>query len=425
MLAAMTKPRTQDTRSRVAAALVGAVLGAGALVMPASAAPASGASSSVASPAPPQRTDPLTREELRAEVERTLEEAGYIGISVEVRDGRHRVRARAGEAELGTGRPVPYGGSLRAASVTKPFVATVVLQLVAEGRLSLDDTVERWLPGLVTGNDNDGRRVTVRHLLQHTSGIHNYDYTDDTGRDAAAFQRHRFDRVTPEQLVAGAMRSKPDFPPADLTDLEPEWNYSNPNYALAGMIVEKVTGRSWATEVRHRIIEPLGLGGTYAPGHYPFLPRPHARMYHRFPGSVGWTDTTVRNMSWGHASESLVSTERDLDRFFTALFDGHLLPPSDLTEMRRVVPVGEDFQIIFPGLHYGLGLMRQPLTCGGHRWGHGGDSDGGTVRNGLTEDGSRSIVINATGKIPETEPLLRAETAVQRLVDTVLCEGVR
>ncbi|GAB2756173.1 serine hydrolase domain-containing protein [Streptomyces bullii] len=347
---------------------------------------------------------------------------------MEVRDGRHRVRARAGEAELGTGRPVPYGGSLRAASVTKPFVATVVLQLVAEERLSLGDTVQRWLPGLVAGNGNDGRRITVRHLLQHTSGIHSYDYTDDTGTDAAAFQRHRFDRLQPEQLVAGAIRSKPDFPsadPADPADPEPDWNYLNPNYVLAGMIVEKVTGRSWATEVRERIVEPLGLTGTYAPGQDPFLPRPHARTYHRFPGSAGWTDTTVRTMSWADAAGSLVTTERDMDRFCTGLFGGRLLPPRELAAMRRVVPVGEEFQVPFPGLHYGLGLMRQPLTCGGHRWGHGGDTDGGTVRNGLTEDGARSIAVNATGKVAEDEPLLRAEAAVQRLVDTVLCEGVR
>lgn len=421
----MTKPRMKGTRWRVETALLGAVLGAGALGVPVAAAPAAESSSSVAPAAPQRKAGPLTWEELRSEVERTRAQAGYVGISVEVRDGRHRVRARAGEARLGTGRPPPYGGSLRAASVTKPFVATVVLQLVAEGRLSLDDTVERWLPGVVTGNGNDGRRVTVRHLLQHTSGIHNYDYTQATGDTAAAFQRHRFDRVTPEEIVAGAMSAEPDFPPADPSDPDPDWNYSNPNYVLAGMIVEKATGRPWATEVRHRIVQPLGLTGTYAPGDDPFLPRPHARTYHRFPGSAGWTDTTVRNMSWADAAGALISTERDLDRFFTGLFDGRLLPARELAEMRRVVPVGEEFQKIFPGLRYGLGLMRQPLTCGGHRWGHGGDTDGGTVRNGLTEDGARSIVINATGKVPENEPLLRAEAAVQRLIDTVLCAGVR
>ena len=410
----MTKPKVKNSRSRLAAALVGAALGAGALVVPAAAAPST-----------PAQAGPSSRADLRAEVQRTLEEAGYVGISVEVRDGRHRFRARAGEAKLGTGRPVPHGGSLRAASMTKPFVATVVLQLVAEGRLSLDDTVERWLPGVVTGNGNDGSRITVRHLLQHTSGIHNYDYTDDTGDDAAAFQRHRFDRIEPEQLIAGAMRSRPDFPPAAPGDPEPDWNYSNSGYVLAGMIIEQVTGRTWATEVHHRIVEPLGLTGTYAPGHDPFLRGPHAHTYHRFPGSDGWTDTTVRDMSWADAAGALITTERDQDRFLGALFDGQLLPPRELAEMRHVVPVGEDFQVPFPGLHYGLGLMRQPLSCGGYRWGHGGDTDGGTVRNGLTEDGSRSIVISATGKVPEDEPLLRAEAAVQRLVDTVLCEGVR
>jgi D-alanyl-D-alanine carboxypeptidase len=130
-------------------------------------------------------------------------------------------------------------------------------------------------------------------------------------------------------------------------------------------------------------------------------------------------------MSWADAAGSLITTERDQDRFLSALFGGRLLPPREMAEMRRLVPVGEDFQVPFPGLRYGLGLTRQPLSCGGYRWGHGGDTDGGTVRNGLAEDGSRSVVVSATGKVPEDEPMLRAEAAVQRLVNTVLCEGIR
>jgi D-alanyl-D-alanine carboxypeptidase len=145
---------------------------------------------------------PLTRQQFQREVEQTLEDAGYVGLSVVVRDGDRRIRARAGEARLGTGQPVPFAASVRAGSATKPFVATVVLQLVAEGRLSLDDTVEHWLPGVVSGNGNDGSRITIRHLLQHTSGIPNYDHTDDT---AAAFERTRFGHVRPEEMVAGAM----------------------------------------------------------------------------------------------------------------------------------------------------------------------------------------------------------------------------
>jgi D-alanyl-D-alanine carboxypeptidase len=370
-------------------------------------------------------SDRLTRSELRRHVEQTLEAAGYVGLSVEVRDGSRRVRARAGEAELGTGRPVPHRAYFRAGSATKAFVATVVLQLVAEGRLALDDTVEEWLPGVVAGNGNDGNRITIRHLLQHTSGIYNYDYTHDVGDTEEAFLRTRFHHFTPDEMVAGAMRHAPEFPPADPGDPEPDWGYSNPNYLLAGMIIEEVTGRSWAEEVRDRIVRPLGLTGTSAPGEDLSLPEPHAHTYHRFPDSDTWTDTTVRSMTWADAAGALVSTQRDLDRFFTALLGGRLLPPAQLAEMRRTVPVGEDYEIAFPGLRYGLGLMQEPLTCGGHRWGHGGDLAGLTVRDGVTEDGRRSIVVTGTGKTTDDEQLLGAEAAVRRLMDTVLCRGVR
>ncbi|MFF5583477.1 serine hydrolase domain-containing protein [Streptomyces hygroscopicus] len=410
------------TAAAVATALVG-----GAAAVPA-AATATGASATTATADASTAASAdhrLTEAELRREVARTLEDAGFIGITVEVRDGNRRIHARAGEAELNTGRPMPYGANYRAASVTKSFVATVVLQLVAEGRLSLSDPVEKWLPGVVSGNGNDGRRITVRNLLQHTSGVHNYDYSEDTGDSAEDFERTRFDHVSPEQVVAGAMRHRPDFPPAPADDPEPDWNYSNPGYVLAGMIIQKVTGRSWAQEVRDRIIRPLGLTGTYEPGDDPRLKAPYAHTYQRFPGSDSWTDTTFRNVSWGGAAGSLISTDRDLDRFFTALLRGRLLPPAQLAEMRRTVPVAEDFQVAFPHLQYGLGLMRQPLACGGYRWGHGGDLEGATVRTGFTEGGRRSVTISTSGKTADDEQVLRAEGALQGLIDRVLCDGAR
>ena len=361
----------------------------------------------------------LTRPELRRAVAQVLEDAGFVGISVEVRDGNKRFAARAGRAELDSDRPVPYRSSLRAASATKSFVAVVVLQLASEGRLSLDDTVEERLPGVVSGNGNDGSRITMRQLLQHTSGIYNYYYFNDLGDDAAAFERHRFDHVSADQLIAGAMKHSPEFQPGTA------WSYSNPNYVLTGQIIERVTGHSWEQEVRDRIIEPLRLTGTYAPGDDPFLPEPHTHTYHRYPGSDEYTDTTVRNMSWGGAAGELVSTERDLDTFFTALIDGKLLPAEQLEEIQTVVEAGEDYQRAFPDLHYGLGLMRQPLSCGGYRWGHGGDVEGATIRDGVTADGERSIVINATGKTDDDKQVLRAEAALQGLTDTMLCEGMR
>jgi D-alanyl-D-alanine carboxypeptidase len=367
----------------------------------------------------------VTSRQLQREAARVLEEGGFVGVTVRVRDGGRTVHARAGEAEPHTGRPVPREAEFRMGSVTKAFVATVVLQLVAEGRLSLDDTVERWLPGVVSGNGNDGSRVTIRNLLQHTSGIHNYGPEDDTGNTAADFERTRFDHWDPEQLVAGAMRHRPDFPPARADDPEPDWNYSNPGYLLAGMIIEKATGRPWAEEVRDRVVRPLGLTGTYAPGDDPYLKAPHAHTHHLFPGSATWTDTTVRNMSRADASAALVGTERDLDRFFTALLGGRLLPPAQLAEMRGTVPVSEDYDMGFPGLRYGLGLMQQPLTCGDDTWGHGGDLEGFTVRTGFTADARRSVVVVATGTGGGLEQLLAAERAVRGLVDRALCSDIR
>ncbi|MEV8057698.1 serine hydrolase domain-containing protein [Streptomyces antimycoticus] len=415
-------------RLAAAVAVTAALLGGAAAVPAAAITSAPGAPAAPEAPVAHGSGSPdhrLTEDELRREVARTLEDAGFIGLTVEVRDGHRRIHARAGEAELNTGRPVPFGAHYRAASVTKSFVATVVLQLVAEGRLSLSDPVDKWLPGVVSGNGNDGRRITVRNLLQHTSGIHNYDYSDDTGDSAADFDRTRFDHVSPEQVVAGAMKHRPDFPPAPADDPEPDWNYSNPGYVLAGMIIQKVTGRAWPEEVRDRIVRPLGLTGTYEPGDDPRLKAPYAHTYQRFPGSNTWTDTTLRNVSWGGAAGSLISTDRDLDRFFTALLGGRLLPPAQLAEMRRTVPVGPNFEVAFPHAQYGLGMMRQPLSCGGYRWGHGGDLEGATVRTGFTEGGRRSVTISSSGKTDDDEQLLRAEAALQSLTDRVLCDGVR
>ncbi|MFE1240836.1 serine hydrolase domain-containing protein [Streptomyces tendae] len=410
----------KTSRARLATAVLLAAAVASTALAPGAAAAPHPASADPAASADGR----LTSRQLQRETARVLAEGGFVGITVRVRDGARTVHARAGKAELHTGRPVPRGAEFRIGSVTKSFVATVVLQLVAEGSLSLDDTVERWLPGVVSGNGNDGSLVTVRNLLQHTSGIHNYGPEEDTGNTAADFERTRFDHWDPEQLVAGAVRHRPDFPPAPADAPKPDWNYSNTGYVLAGMIIEKATGRPWAEEVRDRIIRPLGLTGTYAPGDDPYLKPPHAHTYHLFPGSVTWTDTTVRNISQVDAAAALVGTERDVDRFFAALLGGRLLPPAQLAEMRRTVSVSENFQVGFPGLRYGLGLMQQPLTCGGDTWGHGGDLEGFTVRTGFSADGRRSVVVVANGT-GGGEQLLAAERAVRGLVDRALCAGTQ
>lgn len=413
----MTTP-VKSTHQRLSAAVVlVSALAVGAIALPA-VATSDGGGPPANGTAPSQHD---AQRELQRQLDEAVRKAGYVGASVQLRDGRHRVHAVAGERKLGTGLPVDHRAEFRAASVTKTFVATVVLQLVAEGRLSLDDTVEKWLPGVVDGNGNDGSRITLRHLLQHTSGVYNYDFREDTGDTAADFERTKLDHHDPAESVAAAMKHKPDFPPADPGDPEPDWNYSNPGYMLAEMIVEKATGRTWAEELRDRVVRPLDLRQTYVPGDNPRLRGAYTHAYNRFPGSADWTDTSVRNMSWAGAAGAVVSSERDLDRFLTALQRGRLLPPAQQAEMRRTVPVSEDFQVPFPDLEYGLGLMRQPLSCGGYRWGHGGDLEGQTVRTAVSGDGRRSVVINVTGKKEDDEWLLTAERALHQLLDRTLC----
>lgn len=188
------------------------------------------------------------------------------------------------------------------------------------------------------------------------------------------------------------------------------------------MIIEKVTGHPWAAAVHARIIRPLRLTGTYEPGDAPYLGRSHSHTYHRFADQRTWTDTTIRNMTMAGAAGSLISTAEDLDRFYTALLAGRLLPAAQLAAMRRTVPAEDkEVQAFLPGLRYGLGLMSQPLPCGGLRWGHGGDVEGTTVRIGITGDARCSVVITASGTTTDDRRRHTAERALQHLTTEVLC----
>jgi D-alanyl-D-alanine carboxypeptidase len=322
--------------------------------------------------------------------------------------GRHLV-ATSGVADRDTGRPVPPDGRFRIASTRKAFVATVALQLVGEGRLSLDDTVERWLPGVVRGNGNDGRRVTVRQLLQNSSGI-----PDDLPgyTTPAEYLQQRYDVYTREQLVARAMNHPPAFPPGA------GWAYSNTGFILAGMIIERVTGRPLHHEITDRIVRPLRLHHTTWPGNSPTLPRPHARTYQLF--ETGELVDVTEQVSGD--PDSMVSSTRDLDRFFRALLAGGLLPPAQLTVMKRTVPISADVEQIWPGGRYGLGLVRRPLPCGGSYWGHDGGDAGSITATGVTGDGRRSAVVSmstALGSSPDH--YLRQQRAADTVIQNALC----
>lgn len=354
---------------------------------------------------PRQTTDPLQRQ-----VD-AIHDTGVVGVAAEVTSSGTRDTARAGTAKRGTGRPMPRDGEFRIGSAAKTFTATVVLQLVGEGRLSLDDTVERWLPGVVQGNGNDGSRITVRQLLQHTSRIPDTLPDIPSLHSAAGYRAERFRTYSPEELVALAMRHPPTPVP------EGTWSYSNTNYVLAAMIVHEVTGRSWAREVEDRIIRPLDLEDTSIPRTSPSIPGPHARAYTAFDAGAGTgtgTDTgidvTALNPSMAFGSGSIISSTHDLTRFYTALLDGRLLAPAQLDAMTTTVPAPQ------LGVRYGLGLGEIPLPCGDSYYGHPGELLGYRTWAGITRDGTRTAVVYATSDGgPDTQ------RAMSTLVGRELC----
>ncbi|WP_327090259.1 beta-lactamase family protein [Nonomuraea sp. NBC_01738] len=331
-------------------------------------------------------------------VQRVLDQAvtddKMPGIIAEVRDGRRSWVGTAGVANTETGRKRLRQDRFRAGSTTKTFVATVVLQLVAEDRLSLDDTVEQWLPGVVRGNGHDGSKITIRQLLNQTSGI--FPYTLDPGlvpqQWTPAFLERRYDSFRAEQLVKTAMANPASFAPGK------GWGYSNTNYTLAGMIIEKVTGRSYADEITRRVIRPLGLTGTSLPGEETKLPQPHGQHYMQFPlGDPDHKtyDLTDMNPSWAGAAGSIVSTVGDLQTFYRALLSGRLLPPAQQKEMFTGVST-EGVQWI-DDTAYGLGVFSQKLSCGVTVWGNGGRIHGSWTYAMGSRDGRHMLVSNVNG----------------------------
>ncbi|MDX2699308.1 serine hydrolase [Streptomyces ipomoeae] len=355
------------------------------------------ASTGLTAAAQPQRTDPLQQQ---VDV---VHDTGTVGVFAEVTSPDTRDIARAGTAEMGTSRPMPRTGRFRIGSAAKTFTATVVLQLVDEGRMSLEDTIEQWLPGVVRGNGNDGSQITVRQLLQHTSGIPDVKPEIPALNSADGYRAERFRTYTPEELVELAMQHRPNFSPGE------GWSYSNTNYILAAMIIHQVTGRSWAQEVNGRIIRPLGLGGTSTPGAFPFILGPHAQGYAAF-GTDTSIDVTALNPSMAVGSGSIISTTHDLNRFYTALLGGRLLDPAQLDEMTTTTPAPE------LGVRYGLGLGEILLSCGGSYFGHLGELLGYHTLAGVTRDGTRSAVVYVTSDGGQD-----TQQAMSTLVDQELC----
>jgi D-alanyl-D-alanine carboxypeptidase len=331
--------------------------------------------------------------------------AGVPGVTAEGRDAGRVWKSAAGVGDLRTGAPRGRHDRFRVGSITDTFVATVLLQLEAEHRLSLDDTVESHLPGVVTGNGNDGRTITVRQLLNHSSGLSDYladqEYAD-TYAWGDGFLRHRYDTVTPQQRLAVALSHGPLFEPGART------SFSHTNDVLAALIVEEAGGRPYESQVRDRIIEPLGLKATSNPGDGTGVPRPSGRGYAKLftaqPDRID--DVTEMNGSQGWGDGDIISSAADLNQFFGALMRGELLPPQQLEEMKTTLDDPG-----FPGASYGLGIERLTLGCGTTVWYHDGGTFGSLSLATFTEDGRHQLTFNYNGSwgAETVFPILDAE----------------
>jgi D-alanyl-D-alanine carboxypeptidase len=321
--------------------------------------------------------------------------------SVREPGGRSRFYS-AGVGDVKTKEPVPTDGQVRVASSTKMFTAAVVLQLVGEGKIGLDEPVETYLPGLLRGEGIDGHDITVRQVLQHTSGLPEYfaqDYKDI---------QHRY--AEPRSLLDLALAQPATFAPGT------GWRYSNTNYIVAGLLVQRVTGRPIAEEITNRVIKKIGLKHTYWPGTgVQTIRERHAHGYYT-PATAGQDrfDFTEMDPSWGWAAGQMISTPGDINKFLTALVGGNVLAPAQLAEMQKTVEAPG-----FPaGWSYGLGLMKISLSCGEFAWGHGGDIDGYENRNGITEDGRAATVVVTALPTREQSP----EMLPDGVLDTALCQ---
>ncbi|GAA2693420.1 MULTISPECIES: serine hydrolase [Actinosynnema] len=314
--------------------------------------------------------------------------------SIRERDGRTRFLApRAGER-------VPVNGQVRIGSASKMFVSAVIMQLVAEGKVDLDAPVETYLPDLVRGEGFDGREIAVHQLLQHTSGIP--EYTDVVADDILAIQHTYYE---PHDLLDVALARPRTVPQNEKA------YYSNTNYVLAGLLVQRVTGRPLGEEITRRVITPLDLRETYWPtAGEERIREAHPRGYLVKDGAR--TDISDLDPSWAWSAGNLVASPSDLNKFLAALVGGRLVAPEQLARMQQTVEAHK-----FPTTwHYGLGLMKIDLSCGGHAWGHGGDIDGYETRDAVTEDGRAATVVVTA--LPDSNEQVEA---VNNVLDTALC----
>jgi D-alanyl-D-alanine carboxypeptidase len=402
----MTAERARSLPSRTAlvmSALAALLLTAGLLAPAAAAAPVAA---------------PTLAADLQADLEGYLQARGAAehvsaaGVSVLPIDALESVDVSAGTTQYGGSVPVSPGALWQVGSNTKAFTSVLLLQLEAEGLLSIDDPLGRWLPEYP-----QWAGVSLRRLLSMTSGIPTYDHA-------------------PEFLAAYAADPLRDFSPEDLLGYAAGlpatsgYSYSNTNYVLAEMVVERVTGTGYAAQLSARLLGPLGLRNTYYRSHrYPagIADRQPAGYYSRstvpeLSALVG-QDVSRYSLSSARGAGAILSTTADMTQWARALYGGWLLPPQQMAELMSLVSTatGEPIEATSPDDPAGFGLGVAQLTDAlGTFWFYEGQTYGFRFLHAYFPD-SGVIVALGLNSTPDEDRIGDLATAVY---DTLRAHGV-
>lgn len=350
-------------------------------------------------------TTPLNKgiqEKLDVALADNFKEGGPPGMMFGVWTPEESWVKSVGKADIESGRALEPTDRFRIASVTKTFTAEVVLQLIDEKKIGLDDSVDKYIPGIP-----DGSKISIRMLLNHTTGL--YDVDDDPLTDEVI--KNPLRKWTPQELLDYALSHPPVFAPGESME------YSNTNYIILGMIIEKVTGSKYEEEVRARMIEPLDLKNTGFPAG-PDLTGSYSRGY--MPGflvgdsSQEFVDVSTMDMSWDWAAGAMYSTLDDLRTWAEAFAKGKLISPEMLKEQREFIPWPEISEGLGVEAGYGLGM----IDLGGLS-GHGGNDPGyNTVMYYLPEENAAFVGFNNVLPGP-TDTKNAAQQLEEMLFDSV------
>ncbi|MFJ3513384.1 serine hydrolase domain-containing protein [Streptomyces sp. NPDC090131] len=398
------RPR-QPTRRRTAllAPCVALLIAGGALPAGASAAappdPPATPSAPASTRAPdPSALKPIDPAALQASVERVAKKLMVPGAMVLLRTPQGTYRAAVGTTERGAATPPDARDHFRIASNTKTMTSALIMLLAQDGRLRLSDPVSKYVTGVPNGAD-----ITVADLLKMRSGLYNYTNAPEL---AAALDADPGKAYTPQDVLAIAFRRPPGFAP------DTDYEYSNTNYALLGLVVEKAGGRPLAQQLRDRLYTPLGLTGTSLPGiHDRSLAEPYAHGYmyggtayalvdEPYPaalreaaesGKLAPNDYTHQNPSYATAAGGAVSTAQDLATWIRSLVTGKVLAPETqrqwLDSPQAENPDAPD------GQKYGYGISHQAFGPKAAMYYHGGELPGFNSFIGHDPDNDVTLVV--------------------------------